>query len=288
MPFAPIQQPDGMTTSVAYGCGPFRTRVRGVCVARTTIRQARRCARWYGGACAAWRYYWVGGFAPAKLLLIRRCATRAPVYRRRRGRPAWGQTLFLGISGRGRLLWGSSQGICSHNPAQLEGATGGSWRRSGVRRLRLRALQARGPGGTGIRPGAQRPHAIRRYRLTDGVVILRECRSCAVNGSATPSGPTNAARSAEGRCVPLAKTTGTRMSAVKPRRRAHSLSATRRSAPSFCEGSKNPPRKGGKHEASRGAHLCRGRFRVAVWKVNRMSAVGCNERRGELSALPLP
>jgi len=35
MPVAPIQQSDGMITSVAYGCGPFRTRVRGVCVART-------------------------------------------------------------------------------------------------------------------------------------------------------------------------------------------------------------------------------------------------------------
>jgi len=57
MPFAPIQQLDGVTTPVAYGCGPGRTRVRGVCVARTTIRQARRCVRWYGGACAAWRYY---------------------------------------------------------------------------------------------------------------------------------------------------------------------------------------------------------------------------------------
>jgi hypothetical protein len=57
MPVAPIQQSDGIITSVAYGCGPFRTRVRGVCVARTTIRQARRCVRWYGGYCAAWRYY---------------------------------------------------------------------------------------------------------------------------------------------------------------------------------------------------------------------------------------
>jgi hypothetical protein len=58
---APIPQPDGMITQVALGCGPFRTRVGGICVARTTIRQtrrqARRCARWYGGACALWRYY---------------------------------------------------------------------------------------------------------------------------------------------------------------------------------------------------------------------------------------
>jgi hypothetical protein len=58
---APIPQPDGMITQVAFGCGPFRTRVGGICVARTTIRQVRRqvrrCARWYGGACALWRYY---------------------------------------------------------------------------------------------------------------------------------------------------------------------------------------------------------------------------------------
>ena len=31
--------------------------------------------------------------------------------------------------------------------------------------MRLRALQARGPSGSGIRPGAKRPHVIRHYRL---------------------------------------------------------------------------------------------------------------------------
>ena len=46
---APLNQPEGMTTRVVYGCGPFRTRVNGVCVARTTKRQVRRCARWNGG-----------------------------------------------------------------------------------------------------------------------------------------------------------------------------------------------------------------------------------------------
>ncbi len=55
---APIQQPDGIITQVAYACGPGRTRVGGVCVARTTIRHARRavrrCARWHGGVCARW------------------------------------------------------------------------------------------------------------------------------------------------------------------------------------------------------------------------------------------
>jgi hypothetical protein len=57
MPVAPIQGPDVITTQAAYGCGPGMTRVAGVCVARTTKRQARRCIRWTGGVCAAWRYY---------------------------------------------------------------------------------------------------------------------------------------------------------------------------------------------------------------------------------------
>jgi hypothetical protein len=42
---APIPQPDGMITQVRFGCGPGRTRVAGVCVARTTIRHTRRMAR---------------------------------------------------------------------------------------------------------------------------------------------------------------------------------------------------------------------------------------------------
>jgi hypothetical protein len=56
MPVAPVQGPD-IITQAAYGCGPGMTRVAGVCVARTTKRQARRCIRWTGGVCAAWRYY---------------------------------------------------------------------------------------------------------------------------------------------------------------------------------------------------------------------------------------
>ena len=59
MPIAPIHEPDAMITQIAAGCGAGRTRVGGVCVARTTKRQVRRevrrCARWSGGACA--RYY---------------------------------------------------------------------------------------------------------------------------------------------------------------------------------------------------------------------------------------
>jgi hypothetical protein len=42
---APIPQPDGMITQVALACGVGRTRVNGVCVARTTVRQTRRAVR---------------------------------------------------------------------------------------------------------------------------------------------------------------------------------------------------------------------------------------------------
>ena len=56
---APLHEADSMITKVALGCGPGRTRVAGVCVARTTIRHtrrhARRCAVWGGGACV--RYH---------------------------------------------------------------------------------------------------------------------------------------------------------------------------------------------------------------------------------------
>jgi len=56
---APIHQPEGVITQVAYDCGVGRTRVGGVCVARTTIRHVRRavrrCALWHTGVCA--RYY---------------------------------------------------------------------------------------------------------------------------------------------------------------------------------------------------------------------------------------
>jgi hypothetical protein len=55
MTLAPIPQPDSIITQVAFGCGPGRTSVGGVCVARTTIRQTRRCLRWTGGVCAAWQ-----------------------------------------------------------------------------------------------------------------------------------------------------------------------------------------------------------------------------------------
>jgi hypothetical protein len=55
---APINLPDSMITQAAFGCGPGRTRVGGVCVARTTLRHtrraARRCLRWHGRACLRW------------------------------------------------------------------------------------------------------------------------------------------------------------------------------------------------------------------------------------------
>ena len=42
---APLHQLDGMTTQVAVGCGVGRTRINGICVARTTKRHVRRAAR---------------------------------------------------------------------------------------------------------------------------------------------------------------------------------------------------------------------------------------------------
>jgi hypothetical protein len=51
-----LPAPDDMITQVAVGCGPGRTRINGVCVARTTVRQTRRavrrCVRWQGSTCA--------------------------------------------------------------------------------------------------------------------------------------------------------------------------------------------------------------------------------------------
>jgi hypothetical protein len=50
----PLHQSDSMITQVREACGAGRVRVNGICVARTTIRQTRRCARWSGGACVRW------------------------------------------------------------------------------------------------------------------------------------------------------------------------------------------------------------------------------------------
>ena len=55
MPPVPLHQPDGMITQVREACGPFRVRINGVCVARTTKRQVRRCAVWGAGhVCRQW------------------------------------------------------------------------------------------------------------------------------------------------------------------------------------------------------------------------------------------
>jgi hypothetical protein len=51
---APLPQPNNMITQARMGCGPGMVLVNGVCVARATMRQARRCARWNGGVCAVW------------------------------------------------------------------------------------------------------------------------------------------------------------------------------------------------------------------------------------------
>ena len=54
MPLAPLQGTE-LTAQVAVGCGAGRTRVNGVCVARTTKRQVRRCAVWgAGNVCRRW------------------------------------------------------------------------------------------------------------------------------------------------------------------------------------------------------------------------------------------
>ena len=56
---APLPQVDEMVTQVAVGCGPGRTRIDGVCVARTTVRQTRRavrrCVRWQAGVCSSYQ-----------------------------------------------------------------------------------------------------------------------------------------------------------------------------------------------------------------------------------------
>jgi putative N-acetylmannosamine-6-phosphate epimerase len=55
MPVAPLHQPDGMITQVRAACGAGRVRINGVCVARTTKRQVRRCVVWGAGhVCRRW------------------------------------------------------------------------------------------------------------------------------------------------------------------------------------------------------------------------------------------
>lgn len=42
---APLPQPESLVSEVAAACGAGRTRINGVCVARTTVRQTRRAVR---------------------------------------------------------------------------------------------------------------------------------------------------------------------------------------------------------------------------------------------------
>jgi hypothetical protein len=42
---APLPQPESLVNEVAAACGAGRTRINGVCVARTTVRQTRRAVR---------------------------------------------------------------------------------------------------------------------------------------------------------------------------------------------------------------------------------------------------
>ena len=58
---APVPQSDEIVIQVREGCGVGRIRgPRGNCVARSTIRQARRavrrCLRWHRGVCARWAW----------------------------------------------------------------------------------------------------------------------------------------------------------------------------------------------------------------------------------------
>ena len=56
---APINQPDGMITQVAFGCGPGRTRVGGVCVARPP---SAMCADKPAGVRDGTEVFALGGF----------------------------------------------------------------------------------------------------------------------------------------------------------------------------------------------------------------------------------
>jgi len=54
----PLPQSESLVTPVAAACGVGRTRINGVCVARTTVRHTRRavrrCLRWQGGVCTTY------------------------------------------------------------------------------------------------------------------------------------------------------------------------------------------------------------------------------------------
>lgn len=52
---APLLQQDRLIIQVREGCGAGMIMVNGACVARSSVRQARRCLRWNGSTCAAWQ-----------------------------------------------------------------------------------------------------------------------------------------------------------------------------------------------------------------------------------------
>ena len=53
----PLRHADGIITQVREACGAGRVRINGICVARTTKRQVRRCAVWGAGhVCRQWVY----------------------------------------------------------------------------------------------------------------------------------------------------------------------------------------------------------------------------------------
>jgi hypothetical protein len=52
---APLLQPEGVITQVRLGCGPGMTMRNGQCVARSDVRQNRRCIRYKGDVCAQWQ-----------------------------------------------------------------------------------------------------------------------------------------------------------------------------------------------------------------------------------------
>jgi len=131
-----------------------------------------------------------------------------------------------------------------------------------VRRLRLRALQARGPSGSGIRPGAQRLHAIRS--LPGEGHAQRKSWNRAVKRKRDPAGRPTPCGAPKGAAFPSPRAKGTRTSAGTPRTACLVPGATRRSAPSALPKGQKPAGQAGNTTASRGAELRRGRFRMAV------------------------
>jgi len=136
--------------------------------------------------------------------------------------------------------------------------------------LRLRALQARGPSGSGIRPGAQRLHAIRS--LPGEGHAQRKCWKRAVKRKRDPAGRPTPCGAPKGAAFPSPRAKGTRTSAGTPRQACLVPGATRRSAPSACRGSKNPPARRETRRPAAGPSHAADDFAWLFDIVNRMSA----------------